>query len=106
MGLPEDPGAFIAAAAAGVNTYDLDATAGVYADDALLESLTDGAVETYRGADDIRRGWDGYLRAMRARGFRLSKRLTAVEGDTIVNEWTGSMGGRTTAEGMERWTFD
>ena len=40
------------------------------------------------------------------RGFRLAKKVTAVAGDTIVNEWTGSLGGRTDAQGIERWSFD
>jgi YD repeat-containing protein len=106
MGLPDDPAQFVAAAERGINERDLEATVGVYSPDALFESLTDGALEKYRGGDAIRRAWSGYLAAMDARGFRLSKRLTAVEGDTIVNEWTGSLGGRTDAQGIERWTFD
>ncbi len=63
-------------------------------------------MEEYRGSDAIRAAWSGYLAAMEARGFTLSKKVTAVSGDTIVNEWTGSLGGRTDAQGIERWTFD
>ena len=106
MGLPADPAGFVAAAERGINERDLDATLGVYSPDALFEALTDGAVEAYRGSDEIRAAWTGYLAAMAARGFRLSKKITAVEGDTIVNEWRGSLGGRTDAQGIERWSFD
>ena len=106
MPLPADPSAFVAAAEAGINSRDLDATAGVYAANARLESVTDGAVETHQGAEAIRRAWKGYLEAMGERGFRLSKKLTAASGDTIVNEWTGTLGGRTRAEGLELWRFD
>ena len=106
MALPPDPAEFVAAAERGINQRDLDATADVYADDALLEAITDGAVERFIGADEIRTGWEGYLKAMDQRGFSLRKQLRAVEGDTIVNEWTGTLGGRTKAIGIEHWTFD
>lgn len=106
MGLPENPSEFIAAAERGINQRDLEATASVYADDALLEAITDGAVERFVGAAEIRSGWEGYLKAMDKRGFSLRKQLRAVEGDTIVNEWTGTLGGRTKAIGIEHWTFD
>ena len=106
MALPDDPAGFVAAAERGINERDLEATLGVYSPDALFEALTDGAVERYRGSDEIRVAWTGYLAAMDARGFRLSKKLTAVEASTIVNEWTGSLGGRTEAEGIEYWRFD
>ena len=106
MALPTDPAEFVAAAERGINQRDLDATAGVYAEDALVEAITDGAVERFVGADEIRAGWEGYLKAMDQRGFSLRKQLRAVEGDTIVNEWTGTLGGRTKSIGIEHWTFD
>lgn len=106
MALPDDPAGFIAAAERGINQRDVDATARVYADDALLEAITDGAVERFVGAEEIRAGWEGYLSAMDKRGFSLRKQLRAVEGDTIVNEWTGTLGGRTKSIGIEHWTFD
>ena len=106
MALPEDPAGFVAAAEQGINAYDLEATAGVYAPGARLESFTDGAYESYQGTEAIRRAWAGYLAAMRARGFRLEKALTAASGDTISNTWTGTLGGRTDAHGMEYWRFD
>ncbi|MEA2479057.1 MAG: hypothetical protein QOJ07_979 [Thermoleophilaceae bacterium] len=106
MALPGDPAAFVAAAERGINTRDLDATAAVYAEAATLESLTDGAREEYRGAEAIRSAWSAYLEAMEARSFRLHKTLTAVSGDTIVNQWEGTLGGRTDAQGIEYWRFD
>lgn len=106
MPLPDDPAAFVAAAERGINERDLEGTAGVYAPDARLVSITDGAREEHRGQAAVRSAWRGYLGAMGDRGFRLSKRLISAEGDTIVNEWTGSLGGRTEAEGLEYWRFD
>ena len=43
---------------------------------------------------------------MDERGFRLRKELTAVSDDAIANTWTGGLGGRTEAHGMEYWRFD
>ena len=106
MPLPDDPAEFIAAAERAINQRDLDATADVYAEDALLEAITDGAVDRFVGAEEIRAGWEGYLKAMDQRGFSLRKQLRAVEGETIVNEWTGTLGGRTKSIGIEHWTFD
>jgi SnoaL-like domain len=106
MSLPADPAAFVAAAERATNERDLEATVGVYAPGARLEALTDGAWERYDGVEEIRRAWTGYLAAMRARNFWLDKALTSAEGDTIVNNWVGGLGGRTDAQGIEYWRFD
>jgi ketosteroid isomerase-like protein len=106
MGLPDDPAAFIAEAERAINERDPAAAASVYAEDGLLESVTDGAQDVHRGAADIRRAWEGYIAAMDARDFTLHKTLTAASGDTIVNEWEGTIGGRTDSRGVEYWRFD
>ncbi|MDQ3935081.1 MAG: nuclear transport factor 2 family protein [Actinomycetota bacterium] len=106
MALPDDPAAFVAAAERGINDYDLDATAAVYAGDALLENYVDGTFESWEGADAVRRAWGMYLEAMKERRFTLRKTLVSAADDTIVNTWTGSLGGRTDAEGIEYWRFD
>jgi hypothetical protein len=66
----------------------------------------DGAFEAWDGGDAIRAAWGAYLDAMRERGFTLSKTLLSATGDTIVNTWTGTLGGRTDAQGIEYWRFD
>jgi hypothetical protein len=43
---------------------------------------------------------------MTRRGFSLRKTLVSVGEDTIVNEWKGTLGGRTDARGIELWRFD
>jgi hypothetical protein len=106
VALPDDPAAFVAAAESGINDYDLDATAGVYADGARLENYVDGAFESWDGGEAIRTAWGAYLEAMRERGFTLRKTLLSATGDTVVNTWTGSLGGRTDAQGIEYWRFD
>lgn len=105
MALPEDPAAFVAAAEQGINDYDLEATASVYAADARLENFVDGGYEEWHGAD-VRRAWSAYLDAMEERRFTLRKTLVSATDDTIVNTWTGSLGGRTDAQGIEYWRFD
>ena len=106
MALPADPEAFVQAAEQGINEYDLDATASVYARDGRLENYVDGSFESWEGGDAIREAWSAYLDAMRERRFSLRKTLLTASGDTIVNTWTGSLGGRTDAEGIEYWRFD
>ena len=84
MPVPDDPQAFIEAAERGINERDLQGTAGVYADDAFLQTFTDGAEESFRGAEQVRRAWAGYLDAMDERGFRLAKTLVSTSAETSV----------------------
>ncbi len=106
MPVPDDPQAFIEGAERGINERDLDATAGVYAEDAFMQTFTDGAEESFRGVDEVRSAWAGYLDAMAERDFRLAKTLVATSSDTIVNEWSGTIAGRTDSRGIEYWVFD
>jgi len=106
VALPDDPGAFVSAAERATNDRDLNATVGVYAPTARLESLTDGAWERYDGIEEIKTAWQGYLAAMKSRSFWLEKTLMSASDDTIVNQWVGGLGGRTDAQGIEYWRFD
>jgi hypothetical protein len=106
MALPDDPAAFVAAAEKATNDYDVDAAHSVYAADARLENYVDGSFEVWEGSDQVRTAWDAYLGAMRERRFSLRKTLLNSGDDTIVNTWTGSLGGRTDAQGIEYWRFD
>jgi hypothetical protein len=104
--VPDDPQDFIEAAERGINERDLDGTAGVYADDAFMQTLTDGAEECFRGAAAVREAWSSYLDAMAERDFRLAKTIVSISDDVICNEWTGTLGGRTESRGIEYWVFD
>ena len=106
MPIPDDPQAFIAAAERGINERDLDGTAGVYAADAFMQTFTDGAEESFRGAEAVRAAWASYLEAMAARDFRLAKTIVSVADEVILNEWTGTLGGRNESRGIEYWVFD
>jgi ketosteroid isomerase-like protein len=104
--LPQDPVAFVAAAEDAINHYDLEATAGLYADAALLHSVTDGAEEHFEGADAIRTAWAGYLEGMRSTGFQLSKTLVSADGETLVNSYESSFRDGRSGRGIETWRFD
>jgi ketosteroid isomerase-like protein len=104
--VPDDPHAFIAAAERGINERDLEGTASIYADDAFMQTFTDGAEESFRGAAAIRGAWASYLDAMDARDFRLAKTIVSVTDDVICNEWTGTLGGHNESRGIEYWIFD
>jgi ketosteroid isomerase-like protein len=106
MPVPDDPQAFISAAERGINERDLEATAGVYAEDAFMQTFTDGAEESFRGAGAVRGAWASYLEAMDDRDFRLAKTIVSVADDVILNEWTGTLGGRNESRGIEYWIFD
>jgi len=104
--VPDDPQAFISAAERGINERDLEGTAGVYAEDAFMQTFTDGAEESFRGASAVRGAWKSYLEAMDDRDFRLAKTIVSVADDVILNEWTGTLGGRNESRGIEYWVFD
>lgn len=101
-----DPGAFVAEAERLTNSHDAEGASANYAPGAVLELVTDGALERHVGPAAIREAWRVVLHAGRARGFRVRKTLVAVDGDTIVNRWEGEIGGRDRARGIETWRFD
>jgi nuclear transport factor 2 (NTF2) superfamily protein len=104
--LPEDPAAFVAAAERATNTADFEAAAALYAHDATLESITDGAYERYEGVAEIHRAWQMYMGALRSLNFQIQKRLLSAAGNTIINDWRGTIGRGTPVRGIECWRFD
>jgi nuclear transport factor 2 (NTF2) superfamily protein len=104
--LPDEPVAFVAAAERATNERALDVVGPLYAPDATFVSVTDGAVTRAAGRDEIVRAWRLFFAFLAARDFRLAKRLLVAADGVIVNEWTGSLGGRTHATGIEAWRFD
>ncbi|MGH3715831.1 MAG: nuclear transport factor 2 family protein [Micromonosporaceae bacterium] len=103
-GEPPDPVAFAATAERMTNTRDLDGVIAGYSDDAVLESITDGAREVHRGRDELRAAWSAYFAVMRQSGFRLTKQLLAADDEWITNSWHGTMAGAA-AYGLQAWRF-
>ncbi len=104
--LPDDPAAFVAAAERLTNAHDAPGAAAVYAPDARLVLITNGAREEHHGRGAIERAWGVVLGAGERRGFRVRKTVVAVGGDTIVNRWEGEIGERADVHGTESWRFD
>lgn len=104
--LPDDPVAFVRAAERITNERSLRELPGLYAADAVFVSVADGAISRAHGADEVVRAWRVFFDFLGAREFALSKRLVVAADGVIVNEWTGSLGGRTHATGIEVWRFD
>jgi hypothetical protein len=103
---PERPEDFVADAQRITNERDVDAVLDVFAPTAIWTTVMDGLVITARGHDEIRARWGLMCRFMEARGLLVEKTLVTADDRTIVNEWTGSLGGRTEARGIEVWRFD
>lgn len=100
-----DPITFVAEAEAASNAYDLDALTAVYAEDARLEVVIDGALEVHCGRAEITEAWAGFAQAMRRAGLRLRKQLLAADGAVICNTWRGHTRRGTDARGMEMWSL-
>lgn len=95
----------MAAAELATNLGDAELAAAVYAQDAVLESTTDGALERYVGKEAIAAAWRQYMSALHAEHFRLKKRLLVAGDGVIVNEWRGTIGDSRPASGIECWIF-
>ena len=104
--LPDDPAAFVASAERITNERAAHALPELYAPDAVFSAVTDGALSRAEGVDEIVETWETFFTFLAARSFRLYKRLLVAVDGMIVNEWSGSLGGRTHAIGIESWRFD
>jgi hypothetical protein len=104
--LPPDSAVFVRDAERMTNEGDVESTMAIYADDATLEAITDGAHERHHGVDAIHRAWRVYMASLTSRRFRIAKTLIVAADGVIVNEWEGTIAGSTKTRGIERWSFD
>lgn len=104
--LPQDPVEFVQAAERLTNSYDLEGALALYADDAVVEVIANGAREEVKGRDAIRGSLEQFSGALKDGRFWCRKVLLSASGDLIVNDWTGGFGERGGARGMETWRFD
>lgn len=103
---PAQPNDFVTEAERITNERDIDAIRKVFAPTATWTSTIDGMVMKAQGIEQIHARWQLMCRFMRARKMSVTKRLVTADDRTIVNEWSGSLAGRTTASGIEVWQFD
>jgi hypothetical protein len=83
---PADAAAFVAFVQDTTNEYRPDVIYELYATDARLVMISDGAREESVGVQAIHTAWARSCEVFEARRFRLSKGLAATTEDTIVNE--------------------
>jgi len=103
---PSDARAFLAEAERATNAFDAEACAAVYANNATLTSITDGARESFRGAREIAWAWRVYTRVLERIGLQLQKRLIVAAEDVVTNSWAGTSRAGREACGFEEWHFD
>lgn len=103
---PADAAAFVEFVQDTTNDYRPEVIYELYATDARLVMISDGAREESVGVQAIHTAWARSCAVFEARRFRLSKRLVATTEDTIVNEWWGGPDGRRDGCGIEVWRFD
>lgn len=97
---------FVAEAARVTNDADVAAAAALYAADATMRVVFDGAEEVHRGKAAIESAWRAYFPTLHRRGFRVRKALLAADAETIVNDWHGTRRGGADAFGVEVWRFN
>lgn len=103
---PADATAFVKFVQDATNDYLPDVIYEIYARDARLVMISDGAREESLGVQAIHTAWARSCAAFEACRFTVSKRLVATGEGTIVNEWWGGPGGRQDGCGVEIWRFD
>lgn len=104
--LPNDAALFVADAERQTNERDVDGVRKTFAPTATWTVTIDGLLINANGIEEIASGWAVVCRFMELRRMRVTKSLVTADDDTIVNEWTGSLAGRTAARGIEVWHFD
>lgn len=97
---------FVAEAERMTNERDVDGVRDVYAPDAHWTTVLDGTVIESHGIDEIHRDWGLLCAVMDRRGMFVRKHVVAADGNTIVNEWAGTVGGRSGPRGIEVWVRD
>ncbi|EHN13049.1 hypothetical protein PAI11_00500 [Patulibacter medicamentivorans] len=102
---PADPDAFAALVERITNEVLVDAWLALYREDAVVESIIDGARELHEGAAEIRRMVIANARIWRERGLRVRKRVECADASTIVLSWRGGFDGDERQFGTEIWGF-
>lgn len=98
--------AFVAEAERMTNERDVDGIREVFAPNGRQTATIDGLLIRAEGIDEVHRGWAAMCRFMAAREMYVAKTLVSADKHVIVNEWTGTVGGRESARGIEVWQLD
>jgi hypothetical protein len=106
FGTSTDPAEFVALAERATNTYDTELALTLYADDAEVEVIADGARERVVGRAAIEEALARFTGPLRDSGYSVKKTLLSAEEGIIVNEWTGRFPGSDRSVGIEVWRFN
>lgn len=98
-----DATAFIAEAQRMTNERDVDGIRDVFAPTARWTAIIDGLIVEADGLEDIQQSWAVMCAFMESRRMYVEKQVVSSDRHTIVNEWTGTIGGHDTARGIEVW---
>ena len=97
--------ALVRDAEAQFNGRDLDAIARGYAADATLEMCSEGLAESFHGLAAISRAWRTVFEVFPK--MQLRKQVASIDArGTVVNEWSGSVDGKSRAYGLDLWWID
>ena len=87
------------------NARDLSAIVAGYASGATLEMCSEGLQESFTGHAAIARAWQTVFDVFPK--MQLHKQIVSFdERGTLVNEWTGSVDGKSRAYGLDLWWID
>jgi hypothetical protein len=106
FGTSTDPAEFVALAERATNTYDIDLAISLYAEDARIEVIADGARETVSGRDEIRAALTRFTGPLQDSGYSVEKTLLSANDGIIVNEWVGRFPRSDRSVGVEIWRFN
>lgn len=92
-------------AASNFNRRDIAAIIRGYHRDAVLEVCSEGLREESRGLDAIERSWRTVFTLFPK--MKVEKTMVAADPQgAIVNQWTGSVDGKSAAYGLDLWWVD
>jgi hypothetical protein len=106
FGTLADPADFVALAQQVTNAYDTQRALELYANDATVEVIADGAREIVSGRTAIEEALERFTGPLSASGYSVKKTLLSADGNIIVNEWTGRFPGSDRSAGVEVWRFN
>jgi len=100
-----DAADFVATIERITNEVRIDDWLGLYAPDAVIEQIIDGAYERHRGTAEIHAAVTSMARLWRARRLRVRKTVECHDASTVVVTWEGGFDGADRQFGTEIWTL-
>lgn len=87
------------------NERDIHGWLALYAEDAALDYITDGAHDRIEGIEAIEKSARALGSVFLKYGLQVEKKFVCATDTVIVNTWTGGFEGRSKQFGVEIWTL-